>query len=312
MKVFVVGSLAYDRIMNFPGYFKDHIIPSKIHILNVSFHLEKYNEEFGGTAGNIAYNLALLGEQPVIFATAGNNFGKYKDWLRSKKVDVSKIKIVDRELTATAHIITDQSDNQITGFYAGAMKYPANPLPRSFRNKKAMGIVAPGNMEDMVKFPKLFKQYNIPYIFDPSMQIPRLSKQELISGIKGCSVLIGNDYEMQMLMKKTGLNKRVLLSQVPLVVTTKGPKGSVIDTAVQRFVIPPAQPANQSDPTGAGDAFRAGLIKGLINDYPLEKIGKLASTVAVYTVEKYGTQTHRFNWASVKKRYNKNFKENLR
>ncbi|MFH1597622.1 MAG: carbohydrate kinase family protein [Patescibacteria group bacterium] len=311
MRVIVVGSLAYDRIMNFPGYFKDNILPSKIHVLNVSFHLERFNEQFGGTAGNIAYNLALLGEKPVIFAAVGKDFGKYKQWLRSKKVDVSKIKTIDRELTATAHIITDKADNQITGFYPGAMKHSANTLPKSWKGKKAIGIVAPGNLQDMVRFPRLFKQYKIPFIFDPSMQIPRLSKKDLLSGIQGCTALIGNDYEMTMFLRKTGLNKRVLLEKVPLVITTKGPEGAVIDTAVQRFNIPPAKPENDSDPTGAGDAFRAGLIKGLINDYPLEKAGKLAATVAVYTVEKYGTQTHHYNWTSVRKRYQKNYKENL-
>ena len=311
MRVIVVGSLAYDRIMNFPGLFKDHILPNKIHVLNVSFTLSKFQEEFGGCAGNIAYNLALLGERPVIFSSAGKDFGKYREWLKSKKVDVSHIKIINRELTATAHIITDQSDNQITGFYPGAMKYPANPIPKNWKNKSAIGIVAPGNLEDMVRFPQLFRQYKIPFIFDPSMSIPRLSKKDLLTGINGATVLIGNDYEMSLFKKKTGLNKRAVLQKVPLVITTKGPEGAVIDTAVQRFIIPPAKSNDQSDPTGAGDAFRAGLIKGLINEYPLEKTGKLAATVAVYTVEKYGTQTHRFNWDSVKKRYNKNFSEKL-
>jgi len=231
--------------------------------------------------------------------------------LKKNKVDVSKIKEVKRELTATAHIITDKADNQITGFYPGAMKYSADPLPKSWKAKKAIGIVAPGNLEDMVKFPKLFYQYKIPFIYDPSMQIPSLSKKDLLSGIKGCTALIGNDYEQSMFLKKTGLNKRVLLEKVPLVITTRGPKGAIIDTSVQRFHIPPAKPDNQSDPTGAGDAFRAGLIKGLIEDLPLEKVGRLGATVAVYTVEQYGTQTHKFNWAKVKKRYKNNYQETI-
>jgi adenosine kinase len=310
MKVLVVGSLAYDRILDFPGYFRDNILPQKIHLINISFHVDRLTENFGGTAGNIAYNLTLLGEKPSVFAAVGKDFGRYRTWLLKHRIDITGLRKVKNEYTACAHIITDQADNQITGFYPGAMRWPSR-LKIPVKPKETLAIVAPGNIEDMVTYPKIFFKRKIPFIFDPSMQIPRLTCSQLLSGLKGCAALIGNDYEQSMFLKKTGNDKKKLLKRVPVVITTRGARGTLIETTDRRYLIPPARPDNELDPTGAGDAFRAGLIAGISRGYSLERAARLGSVVAVYTVEKYGTQTHQFSWASIKKRYYLNYHEKL-
>lgn len=310
MKIAVSGSLAYDRIMDFPGNFADHILPEKIHVLNVSFCTETFREGFGGTAGNIAYNLKLLGEEPVIISQAGSDFIKYEKWLRRNKIGFSSIKNVKNDLTASAYIITDQNDNQITGFYPGAMKQESK-YDISKIKKANYFIISPGNKEDMMNSVKVARKLKIPYIFDFGQQIAILSRAELIKGILTAKIIIANDYEIDLMLKKTGLTKKKILDKIDLLITTLGPKGSLFETKKKRIKIPIAKPKNISDPTGAGDAYRAGLIKGIIMNYPLEKVGRLAALVSIYTVEKYGTQTHHFTWSDLSKRYYKNFKEKL-
>lgn len=312
-KILVSGSLAYDRIMDFPGYFKDQILPDQIHNLNISFCVNDLKENFGGCAGNIAYNLKLLGEEPVILSQAGQDFSKYEKWLQNNRINSSWIQVFKNEPTAGAYIITDQNDNQITGFYPGAMRYPIRPELKPFASKRnqLLAIVAPGNLQTMVYLVEQFKKLKIPYLFDPGQQIPVLTKNNLISMIKGAKVFISNDYELAMVLKKTGLAREKILNMVELLITTLGPKGSVIATKTKRVKIPIAYPKNTSDPTGAGDAYRAGIIRGLTQNYSLEKMGRLAALVSAYTVEKYGTQTHSFSWPSLMKRYYQNFKEKL-
>jgi len=311
MNILVSGSLAYDRIMDFDGRFKDHILPDKIHVLNVSFYVEKFRQSYGGTSGNIAYNLALLGERPIVLTAYGNDFRDYKKWFKKNKVNCGYAKKLNNVLTSSAYIITDQSDNQITGYFAGAMKYSNGLIPRKILGPKSIAIIAPGNIADMKKYPVTYQKSKTPYIYDPGQQIPVLSKRDLITGITGAKAFISNDYELTLVLKKTGLTKKRLLGRVEMVVTTKGEKGSVIITERKKYNIPPAKPKNASDPTGAGDAYRAGFIKGLVEDYPLSKIGRLASVVSLYTVELYGTQTHEFTWSELQKRYYQNYRERL-
>lgn len=306
MKILVSGSLAYDKIMNFPGYFKDHILQDKIHNLNVSFVIKKIKENFGGTAGNIAYNLALLEEQPVIFSTAGYDFTPYKNWLKKWDIDINKITIINKETTAVANIITDQADNQITAFYPGAMDYSCR-VNLDTINNNVIAIIAPGCIEDMINLPNIYAQKNIPFIFDPGQQVTILSKKDLRNSIKKARIFISNDYELSLVEKKTGWDENKILKNVEILVTTLGSKGSLIKTKKTSYQIKPAKPKNTSDPTGAGDAYRAGFIKGLIKNWPLKTIGQFAGVVACYTVEKYGTQTHQFNLEQVKQRYLKNF-----
>lgn len=311
-KILVSGSLAYDQIMNFPGYFKDNILPEKIHVLNVSFFVKTFRESFGGTAGNIAYSLALLGERPTILAQAGaKDFSLYKKWLQKNKIDISKIKILPNQQIASCYIITDQADNQIAGFFPGAMIQPYQFKVQSSKFKADIAIVSPQNPIDMIKLPKLFKTKKIPYIFDPGQQVTSLSGSQLRSAITGSQAVIGNDYEISLISKKTGWTNGQLVKKTDLLVTTLGEKGSIIRQGKKVYKIPSAKPKNTSDPTGAGDAYRAGFIKGLLGGWPLEKVGRLAGLVAVYTVELYGTQTHQFSWAGLAKRYRQNFGERL-
>lgn len=305
--ILVSGSLAYDYIMDFPGYFRDHILPEKLHVLSVSFLIDKMKKNYGGTAGNIAYNLALLKEGSSILSSAGNDFTAYSRKLRAKGIDISNVRQVKNVTTAAAYIMTDTNDCQIIGFYPGAMNYSCK------RNKKKaeLAIVAPGNLNDMKALPKLYKKTRLPYIYDPGQNIVALSGNDLKNGISGSKVFISNDYELSVVLKKTKLTKKQLSKKTEILVTTLGEKGSVIEVGLKKYKIPPAKPKNTSDPTGAGDAYRAGFIKGLLMGLSYDKIGKLAGLVSVYTVEKYGTQTHTFTWAGLMKRYKENYKQSL-
>ncbi len=311
MEVLVSGSLAYDRIMNFDGRFQDHILPDKIHMLNISFHVRTFRQGFGGTAGNIAYNLALLREVPIVVGAHGNDFSEYEAWCRKCGIITQYSKQVEKFPTASVYIITDRRDNQISGFFAGAMEQHNGRLPKRLVNQVGLAIVSPGNPRDMKTYPGVFRKNKIPFFYDPGQQIPTLSKQDLVRGLSGAKIFISNDYELALVFKKTGLTIPALLRRVEAVVTTRGEKGSVIVTRHKTIRIPPARPRNTSDPTGAGDAYRAGLMKGLILNLPYEKAGRLAAVTSVYTVEKYGTQTHRFTWQQLKRRYRENFKESL-
>lgn len=313
MKILVSGAITYDNIMNFPGYFKDHILPDKIQNLNVSFSVKNLKKSFGGTAGNIAYNLALLGEKPMILSTAGNDFGIYKEWLEKRGIDVSRIKIINSEPTAFCYIMTDQSsDNQITAFYPGAMRHPCiEGNINGMADGEQMAIIAPGNTGDMIRLAKIYKQKNIPFIFDPGQQIPTFNSKNLRECVKGAKVFISNDYELSLVMKKTGWSENEILKNAEILATTFGANGSAVKTKNRVYKISPAKPKNTSDPTGAGDAYRAGFIKGMLENWPLDAIGRFAGVVACYTVEKYGTQTHKFTFKSAAKRYEKNFNEKL-
>ncbi len=310
MNIIVSGSIAYDRIMVFPDYFKNHILPEKIHNINVSFLTGDLKENFGGSAGNIAYNLALLGEQPKIISVAGKDFGNYKEYFEKNGMDCSGIKIISEEITAVAHIITDMADNQITAFHPGAMKYSAGEITKKLL-ENALAIIAPGNKDDMEQYAEIYKNNNVPYIFDPGQQITAIDAMELKDSMNGAKAFISNDYELSLVLAKTGWIEQDILDRAEILVTTLGEKGSVIKTKHDEFIIPSANTRELKDPTGAGDAYRAGFIKGLINQWPLEKTGRLASVVAVYAVEAYGTQNHQFSWEDICERYRENFDEGI-
>jgi len=310
MKVLVSGSIAYDKIMNFPGYFKDHILPDKIHNINVSFFIDKVNENFGGTAGNIAYNLALLGENPVIFSTVGNDFGRYRKWLEKHNVDLSKIRTVENAGTALATMITDKADNQIASFCPGAMM---NPCPMEYCDEfsDSMAIIAPGLMQDMVTFSKFYADHDIPFIFDPGQAITSLSGNDLKKCIKNATYFISNDYELNVILKRTDWTEKNILDNVEILITTLGEKGSVAKTKKRSFTIAPAKPKAVIDPTGAGDAYRAGFIKGLLNNWPIDVTCEFAGVIACYVVENYGSQNHQFDLKEAKKRYENNFNKKI-
>ena len=307
MRIFVSWSLAYDRIMDFPGRFQDHILPEKIHILNVCFMVNGLIERFGGTAGNIAYNLALLGEKPVILATGGRDFGPYKDWLIQLELPLQGIRPIPQEFTAGAYITTDLSDNQITGFNPGAMKYPSEYSFDGINPRETLAIVAPGNLEDMLAYTRSYKAEGVPYIFDPGQSIPAWEGADLKEMAAGALALIVNDYELEMFRKKTGLEEAGTLELTGTLVTTKGEEGSVLLTKKGEEVIPAAPARRVVDPTGAGDAYRAGLIKGLIQGLPWATAAHMGAILASFAVEQQGTQEHQLELADFWERYTENF-----
>jgi adenosine kinase len=309
MQILISGSLAYDRIMDFPGKFSDHILADKIHILNVCFVVNGLAEKFGGTAGNIAYTLALLGERPLILATAGSDFAKYEDWLRQHDLPLEGIRLIPEELTAGAYITTDMADNQITGFNPGAMKYPSLYEVDHAQLPDRLAIVAPGNVEDMLSYSQSYKEHNIPYIFDPGQQITSLSAEQLTDLLSGSKLLIANDYELELIVQKTGLPRKELLKRTEAIIVTFGENGSIIIAARGEKKIGVAKPSKVLDPTGAGDAYRAGLIKGLVLGKELADAARMGATSASYAVECQGTQEHSFTQEEFWSRYRAAFGE---
>jgi len=295
MNVVVSGSLAYDRIMVFPGHFADHILPEKIHVLNVCFQVDGMKEVLGGTAGNIAYALRLMGEKPVISATIGRDYQKYFQWLTENGISADGIRIIENEFTAGAFITTDRADNQITGFNPGAMKYSSCLDFDWLDPAETMMIVAPGNLEDMVKYPLECKARRIPCVFDPGQSLPMLNPRDLLQAIDGCMILISNDYELDLIMSKTGLTKHQLLERTGTIITTLGDQGSRVCTLQGETAIPAIKPRELVDPTGAGDSYRGGLITGLARGLDVTKAARMGSVCASFAVECYGTQEYAFS-----------------
>jgi len=308
MNIYVFGSLAFDRIMSFPGKFADHILADKIHILNVCFVGNGLTERFGGTAGNIAYSLALLGEKPVILSQAGWDFDHYKKRLADLGLNLDGIRMVSGELTANCHITTDMSDNQITCFNPGAMNEPCRYDFNGVNTAEDIAIVSPGNLKDMVTLPAKFKAMGLRYIFDPGQNITALSGADMAACIDGAWALITNDYELEMIVKATGLSREDIRKKTKNLITTLGEKGSVVyaeDGSVTE--VPAARLSAVVDPTGAGDAFRAGLLKGLAMGLPLSKAAYVGSACAKWSVEKLGTQEHHFTQEEFWAEYEGNF-----
>lgn len=311
MNIFVSGSMAYDRIMDFPGRFSDHIMPDKIHILNVCFTVNGMQEKLGGTAGNIAYTLALLGEKPTLVATIGKDYATYFAWLNRNSIATDSLTIVPEEFTAGAYITTDQSDNQITGFNPGAMKCRAHYDFSAADPKQSIGIIAAGNLQDMAEHATLYRERGIPFICDPGQSLTAWDGDALKKWIAGAAILITNDYELELVMKMTGMKRPELLEQTGTIITTLGEKGSVIITKDGEIPVPVSPVSSVLDPTGAGDAYRAGLVKGIIMKKPLDVAARMGAVASAYAIENYGTQEHRFGWADFAERYQKSFDEKL-
>lgn len=304
MKIVVCGSLAYDRIMDFPGYFSEHILPEKIHVLNICFQVNGMKEKFGGTAGNIAYALTLMGEKPVISATIGQDYHKYFEWLARNGISTGNIKKIDEEFTAGAYITTDKADNQITGFNAGAMKYSSCLDFDSLEPGNTIVIISPGNLEDMLNYPGQCKARGIDYIFDPGQSLPMLNAKDLVQAINGCKILISNDYEQDLIMSKTGLKREDLKKLAGTVIVTMGEHGSLVVNHNGDIKIPAVKPEKVIDPTGAGDSYRGGLISGLVRGMSIEQCARIGSACASFAVENYGTQEYRFSPQEFNRRLN--------
>jgi adenosine kinase len=306
--VAVTGSMAYDYIMSFPDEFSRHILPDQISKLSVSFLVDSMRRERGGTAGNIAYNLALLGQPALLMATVGQDAPEYIAGLRARGIDTSGVLQLSNEFTASFFVSTDQINNQIALFYTGAM---AKARQISFTEQAYqtidIAIISPNDPEAMVKYVKECRQLGIPYIYDPSQQIPRLTAEQLLEGIEGATVLIVNDYEYEMNKNKTGLTDNDLRNKVETVIVTQGESGSYIWNNGDGFDIPSVTPARVADPTGVGDAYRAGIIAGMMRGYPWDVTGRLGAIVAAYVLEQHGTQRHNYNRRQVAERYQQVF-----
>ncbi|SMP66155.1 adenosine kinase [Desulfonatronum zhilinae] len=308
MQILVSGSIAYDRIMPFPGRFADHIMPDKIHILNVCFLVNGVNEKFGGTAGNIAYTLRLLGEKPRILASVGDkDFGNYVQWLEKLEMDQTGIRVIPDELTASAYITTDQSDNQITGFNPAAMNHSSEYDFSNVVPQDTLAVVAPGNLQDMAGYSRIYREKGVRYIFDPGQNIPAFSGEQMLEMLTGAEILISNDYELEMIMKNTGADRAQLLTRAKTIITTLGEQGCMVLRPGEETRLAAAKVAKVVDPTGAGDCFRAGLIKGLVEGRDVTEAAKVALTSAAYAVEHHGTQEHHFTVEEFWARYAENF-----
>ena len=307
MRSVVTGSLAYDYIMNFPGDFKDHILEEKAHTLTVSFLLDSLRWSRGGVAGNIAYSLALLGERPLVFATVGGDFEEYREWMESKGIDASGIVEIEDDFTASAFINTDQANNQIVAFYPGAMAQAKDlSIEELGLSSDDLVIISPTDPEAMTGYAEECRALRIPFLFDPGKQTPQLDGEQILASLEGASVLVGNDYEFAMMAQKTGKSEAELIESAPLTVVTRGGEGSIIysnEDGGGGLEIPTAPIADLADPTGAGDAYIAGLVFGLARDFPMPVVGRVAALTAAYTVEQQGCQEHDFTPAEFAERY---------
>lgn len=292
--VVISASLAYDRIMTFRGSFKDHILPEKAHVLSVSFLLDSLRLLRGGIAGNIAYNLALLGEPVAVVGAAGYDFGDYRAAFTELGIDTSLVRQVAEEPTASAFLMSDLDDNQIAAFYPGASVHAAEISVRDIGQHARYGVVGATTPDAMRKHVAEFAAIGLPYVYDPSQQLVVLPPDDLLAGIETAAVVVGNDYELAMLGRKTGLGVDDIAARVPLVVVTYGEQGSELLRGGQTVRVPAAKVEKVVGPTGAGDAYRAGLLKGLLLGLDLDVTGRLAAVAAAYAVEQHGTQEHTF------------------
>jgi len=306
MSALICGSLAYDTIMVFPDQFKNHILPDKVHILNVSFLVPRMRREFGGCAGNIAYNLKLLGGDPVPMATVGQDFGPYREHFVEQGIHLGQVKVIDELFTPQAFITTDHDNNQITAFHPGAMM-------RSYENHVkdvpgvTFGIVSPDGREGMLQNAAEFAEGGIPFIFDPGQAMPLFNGEELRQFIELADYVTVNDYESNLLQERTGWSEQDIVQRVKAYITTQGPKGALIHTPEKTYDIAPAHERRVTDPTGCGDAFRAGLIFGIEKGYDWLTIGRMGNLMGALKVEHPGTQNQRFDFDEFNEQFKQQF-----
>jgi|SRR5690554_5345686 len=311
MNTLICGSLAFDNIMVFQDRFKNHLLPEKLHILNVCFFVPEMRREFGGTAGNIAYNLRLLNGKPLIMATAGNDFATYTKWLAENDISDRHILRIPDIYTAQAFITTDLDDNQITAFHPGAMQQAHLNSVKNVENV-SLAVIAPDGREGMFLHARECVEAGIPFMFDPGQGLPMFTGEELLDFIDKANYLAVNDYEAQLMMEKTGLTIDTLASKVRALIITKGAEGSTIHAEGQRFDIPCVSADALVDPTGCGDAYRAGLLYGIANGWSWVQCGRLAAVMGAIKIASRGGQNHRPTRQEIAARYEKAFNETIR
>jgi adenosine kinase len=306
MRTLICGSLAFDTIMVFHDHFKHHILPDKIHMLNVSFLVPDMRREYGGCAGNIAYNLKLLGGEPVIMATVGDDFAVYQERLKQLGLSQECVRWVDGSYTAQAFITTDLSDNQITAFHPGAMNHSHLNDAGSARDIK-LGIVSPDGREGMLAHCAQFSRANIPFVFDPGQGMPLFNGDELMQMVRQADYVTLNDYEAELLQARTGQTLEQLAQEVKCLVVTQGAEGSRFHVGARVLNIPAAPVREVVDPTGCGDAFRAGLLYGIVNGLEWETTGRLASLMGAIKIESRGGQNHAPSRMEIETRFSESF-----
>jgi len=308
MEIVLTGSIAFDYLMKFPGYFQDHILPDQLECLSLSFLVESMIRHPGGIAPNIAYNMALLGERPRLFATAGEDFAEYKDSLEKNGVDTSGIHLIEGEFTASFFANTDLVNSQIASFYPGAMAYAADlSLNELGGERPELILISPNDPKAMTRYVSECQQLEIPYIYDPSQQIPRLTDEELQQGLEGSLALFVNKYEYEMVQRRTGLSQKDIQVRSHFTVVTLGEQGSVIYVDGEELEIPVVTPEEITDPTGVGDAFRGGFLAGYARAWDLKTCGQMGSVAAAFCLEQEGPQGHSFTPAEFVSRFRDHF-----
>jgi len=312
MSALICGSLAYDTIMVFSGRFQNEILPDKVHILNVAFLVPELRKEFGGTAGNIAYNLKMLGGEPLPMATVGKDFAQYEAWLDQHGISREYVKTIPEAYTAQAYITTDLDDNQITAFHPGAMSFAhTQDVHAAIKAGAKIGSVSPDGRDAMILHAEQFADAGLPFIFDPGQGLPMFGGDDLKAFIEKATYVAVNDYESEMIMDRTGWSLKEIADRVEALIVTRGGKGSHIYTRSKTHEIPTAAAQALADPTGCGDAYRAGLLYGLLNGMDWETTGRVASLIGAIKIERPGPQNHYVGPEDFRARFKKEFRYDL-
>ena len=312
MNIAISGSLAYDFIMDFPDEFKNHIMPDSLHILNVCFMIDKLNKSWGGTAGNIAYTMKLLEQEPLMLSALGKDASEYMAHFEKNNLSTKYIIKDKDQFTSSAHITTDKADNQLTAFYNGPLERSLEQNIKDIEEKVNLVIVSPTQKEVMIKHLKEAHELGLETVFDPGQQITAFSEIELKKMIGQADFLTGNDYEIKLISKKTGWSLEEILKYVKVLVITLGSRGSIIRAGDETVEVGICSPQSVDDPTGAGDAYRAGFFSGYVSGYDFKKCGQMGSVASSYAIENYGTQAHGFTKTDFEERYKKAFNEEIK
>ena len=306
MRIIVTGSIAFDYLMSFPGKFTEHLLPEHVARISLSFLVDSMDKRRGGCAPNIAYTLALLGERPALMGTAGQDFGDYRRWLEATGVDTSLVAEVPDKFTASFFCNTDTENNQIATFYAGAMAHAAELSFRTIGPADFV-IISPNDPAAMTQYAEECRAMGLKYIFDPGQQCARMSGDELADGIRGAYMVICNDYEFELIRQKTGLGETEILAESERLVITRGEHGSRVTSSAGSVEVPAVTPRAIADPTGVGDAYRGGFLKGLAHGADLLVCARLGSVAAAYALEHLGGQSHAYTWPEFQRRYEEHF-----
>lgn len=303
--IIVTGTIAYDYIMNFPGRFGDHILPDKIHQINLSFIVDKFERRRGGTAGNVSYTMALLSTPHILFSVAGKDFAEYKKTFTRLKINLKNLLIDKDNYTSTGFSMNDKTNNQIWGYFYGASEKIKDLRLKKVAKKKDLLLIGPSGAAGSISLVKQAIKLKIPYMLDPGFILTQVSDSELKLGVENGKYLIGNDYEIGVIKNRIKNWKKIFKERI--VITTLGERGSIIETSKKLYRIPTAEPLRIADPTGAGDAWRGGFLAGLQRNFDLQVCGQMGAVAAAYAIENYGPQEHKYTKKEFEKRYRQNF-----